>query len=205
MKKWDVFCEVISGADFSFMGLASSHDYAKDLKPLFGMNIRLKDNRYNSKLSIITGVNFSKHSYNGGFRNTLIFPQRKMSHGVDLDCNLLRIPITLEYVFLPGKLKPTISVSYNNSFLLDPKYYVEIRNYSIAGSYISTPIESPLRRYECGLMLGSGFSYEINHNSYLTFNISGEYRVPYVSFNFMLDRLHFTSLLFHISYGFRIK
>jgi len=203
-KKWDIFCEAILGADFSFMGLGSSHDYAKDLQPLVGVNLRFKDNRYNNKLNLLTGVNLSKHAYSGGFRHTLVYSQRTMSHGVDLNCTLLRIPITLEYVPLTGKFKPSLSVTYNNSFLLNPEYKVEIRSYGASDGYTSIPTESPLRRYEYGFMLGLGFCYEIDSNSYLTAALNGEYRVPNSNFNLILDRLFFKSVLFHVGYGFRI-
>jgi hypothetical protein len=204
MRKLDIFCEVFFGADFSFMGLASSHDYAKDLKPIIGTNIRFKDNRYNSKINLLIGLNMSKHSFSGGFRNTLIYAHRTMSHGVDLNCTLLRIPITLEYEFLSGRFKPNLSLSFINSIFLNPEYYVEIRNYTDEDKYIANPSESPLRKFEFGVMMGLGCSYEINNNSYLNFVINGDYRVPYANFNLILDRLHFKSLLFQVGYGFRI-
>jgi hypothetical protein len=203
-KKKDIFCEVFSGADLSFMGLASSHDYAKDVKPVFGLNIRFKDNRYNSKINLIAGLNISNHSFSGEFENTL-YTERVKHYNINLKYNQLRIPITLEYNFLPNKFQPIASVSYVNSFLLYPEYAVEIRNYIKDDSYVSVKTESPLRRYEFGFMLGLGFKYQINHNSYLTCVLNAEYRQPAYNLNYILDYLNFKSMLFHIGYGFRIK
>jgi hypothetical protein len=186
------------------MGLASSHDYAKDIKPVFGLNIRFKDNRYNSKINIITGINISNHSYSGEFENTL-YTERVKHYNINLKYNQLRIPITLEYNFLPNKFQPIASVSFVNSFLLYPAYAVEIRNYIKDDSYVSVKAESPLRRYEFGFMLGLGFKYQINNNSYLTCVLNAEYRAPAHNLNYILDYLNFKSMLFHIGYGFRIK
>jgi hypothetical protein len=204
IKKKDIFCEVVSGVDFSFMGLSSSHTYARDIKPLFGLNIRIKDNRYNSKINFITGLNISTHSYSGDFENTL-FNQKARHYGIDLNNTLLRIPVTFEYTFLSNKFRPNVSVSYVNSFLLHPEYTVEMRNYYKDNSYVSVKTESPLRRYEYGLMLGLGFSYQINHNSYLTCVLNGEYRASAGNLNLVLDYLNFKSMLFHVGYGYRIK
>jgi hypothetical protein len=204
VRKFDIFCELVSGVDFSYMGLASSHDYAQDVQPLVGLNIYFKDNRYNSKFNFKTGFTISKHTYSGGFRNTLVYNNRTMSHGVNLNCNLLRIPITLEYEPLQGKFRPIVTATLSNSFLLNAEYNVEIRNYTVSGGYNVITTESPLRKYQYGIMLGAGFSYELNANSYLNFSINGEYSVPYRNINLILDRLHFTSMPIQIAYGFRI-
>lgn len=204
-RKFDIFCEILAGKDLSYMGLASSKDYIEYLTPMLGINLHFKDNRYNSKINLVTGVNLLKQSYSGGYRNTIIDTYRSLSHGVNIDFILLQLPVTLEYNLLPGRIKPTISISVAHNVLLNADYYVELRNYTNQDEFLPYEIESPLRRSEFSLMTGLGCNYELNNNSIFYFSIRGSYRAPYSNLNYILDRLYFKSAIFTIGYGFRVK
>jgi hypothetical protein len=204
LKRRDIFCEVNAGTIFSYMGLTSSKNHASDFKPEFGLNIRIKDNRYNSRFSFFAGLNYSSNSFNGEFKNKL-YNGREKFYNIELNYSVLRLPLTLEYSLLSGKIQPTLSITYNNTFLLNPDYAIEIRNYITEDSYSGFYTESPLRKYQYGLMLGAGIRYVINRNSYLNCVLNYEYRIPSTSFNYILDYLNFNSLIFSVGYGFRIK
>jgi hypothetical protein len=204
MIKREIFLEVVTGVDLSFMGLALSTNYSTDTKPAIGLNLRYFDNRYNSKMAFKTGFNVSKHTISGEYHleNNIA---RIKCYGIDLDYTILRIPAVLEYAFMTGKFQPTISFSFNNCFILYSNYYAEIRNYTSEDRFVPVPTENPLRKYQFGFELGFGFMYHINQNSYLTCSISGEYREPARKISYILDTINFKSMLFRFAYGFRIR
>jgi hypothetical protein len=204
MKKKDIFCEVDAGVIFSMMGLTSSKNFSKDIKPVLGLNFRVVDNRFNSRLNFLAGVNYSRNTYDQEYQNTLYNPRVKY-YNIDLTYGILRIPLTIEYSFSSQKIRPTLSFTYNNCFLIKPEYAIEIRNYITDHSYTTVKTESPLKVYQYGLMPGAGIKYIVNKNSYINCVVNYEYRFPFSNLNNILDYLNFSSLIFHISYGYRIK
>jgi hypothetical protein len=204
LRKRDIFCEVDAGMILSYMGLTTSSDHVSNVEPVFGLYLRVFDTRYNSRFSLMTGLNYSKNSFGGEFENYL-FTDRQKFYYIELDYSMIRLPITLEYSLLPGKLQPTISLTAQNGFLLKSGYALEIRNYITEGNYSAVKTESPLRKYQFGVMLGAGLRYKINRNSYLNCGVNYEYRIPSANFNYILDYLNFNSFIFSVGYGYRIR
>jgi hypothetical protein len=199
-----IFFEPTLGIISSRMGLSTSKDFAKDIKPVFGMNVKLSSVRSNDKFAFEFGLNYSTNSFSTEYEN-LLYDNRIKYYFIDIKYSMLHIPLTIEYSFLSHKLRPSLFLTYNNVFLLNPQYAIEKRNYILEDEYIAVEVDSKFRSYQIGFSSGIGLRYNINEDSYLKSNIGAEYRFPSSNLNYILDYHNVQAVFFTLGYGFRIN
>ena len=122
------FLEPNLNYNFSTFEMKGSPESAVDNKIGFGINIRIVPVRW-KRLNIITGISYTTSDYSqvftrrpnlGSYYNFLI----------ETNYSIVKIPLIAEYSFLKSKIRPYISVGYNNILILNGMHkIINIGNY----------------------------------------------------------------------------
>jgi hypothetical protein len=194
-----LFIEPSAGMINAWMGLRikTSDSFAHDLKPYYGLQLRIKPFKGYSRLNLLLGANYSSNSFQGDF-NALYDDLFPIEYRIHTDYSLLRIPLGVDYSFTEGKLQPFISFVFNIIIILNPDYEVTRVD---SGS----KIETPFRTYQYGLSPGVGLKYIINKRFYLYQKNEFEYRIPSANFGWILDNHFVYSYLGSLGLGIKIK
>ena len=200
--KQNIFIEPSFGIIDAWMGLETSPDYARNIKPYMGVNLRFKPFKGFSRWNFVTGLNYSTNDFDDYFDNTL-----KSSRYVTIwsvyhivtKYTVFRIPLTAEYSLTRTRLQPFVSLGFNNVILLN-------KDFGVYENDDTDPVrdEKYLRTWEYGFAGGLGLKYNLKNGSYLYFKNEAEYRFPSAKFGWILDRIKVYSWLFNVGYGIRI-
>jgi hypothetical protein len=181
----------------SWLGLKTSKNYVYNIKPYFGLLLRLKPFKSYTMWNFLTGLNYSSNDFHGDYDNTLYDGYHQKYH-INTKYSVLSIPLTVDYSFPLEKLQPFISMSYNNVLILNAKYSAQrIDNYY--------PLDSYFRKYQFGVSLGLGLRYILENKSYFFLKNEFGYRIPGANFGYVLDKTRVYSDLITIGYGIKIK
>ncbi|MGC1389696.1 MAG: hypothetical protein WA816_01535 [Bacteroidales bacterium] len=181
----------------SWLGLSTSGNYAHNIDPYFGIQLRLKPFKGYTMWNFLTGLNYSYNDFLGDYDNTLYGGFHGI-YRINTKYSMLCIPLTIEYSFPSEKLQPFISMSYNNVLILNAKYSVQrIDNYYAIDSYF--------RKYQFGVLLGLGLRYNLESKSYIFIKNEFGYRIPGANLGYVLDKTRVYSDLIYIGYGIKIK
>lgn len=192
-----LYLEPYIGFISSRMGLHTSKNYATEVKPYLGIQLRLKPFKGFSMWNLLVGLNYSTNEFQGNFENTLGYGLPYIIH---TSYNIIRVPITVEYSIPLEKLQPYFSLSYNNVLLSNTSY--EILRVHLNQQ---DPIESYFRKYQYGAALGVGLRYMLSGKNYFFVKGEYEYRIPGANFGYVLDETSVYSGMINFGYGFKIK
>jgi hypothetical protein len=204
--KGKVYFEPYAGVIYSRLGLLTSKQYVNNTNYLVGFNIRLLPVKSHYLWNLIVGVNYSRNSLEKKFYHDLKSSDYINPVLIKADYSILRIPISIEYTFPTGKLRPFVMATYTNSFLLNETSQVRpVYEYPNGGtSDIGVPYDDEIETFDYGLGGGFGLKYSNGDNGYGFLKCEYEYRLSYVSSNQMSDNLNANSIIFSVGYGFRV-
>ncbi len=202
-----LFLELHAGIIYSVMGMRTSGDYAYDLHPSFGLNLRIKPFRSLYLWNFVFGVEYSYNDFSEDFFMTY-FWENGENVRIKTDYSIVRIPMVIEYSFPGKKIQPYISLGYDNAFILNSGYSARII-YSYP--YYPEPVIGPetanvMRKYNSGFSGGIGMKCNLNRGSYLYLRAEYEYRTPVVKISgSILDYYRVNSIKVDVGYGFALK
>jgi hypothetical protein len=193
-----LFLEPYLGIINSWFGLKTSKDIVYEIKPYFGIQLRLLPFKGFSICNLLVGFNYSTNNFEGDFENTL--NQYGLPYWIHAKYSIVRVPLTLEYNVPIKKLQPFFSLSYNNIFLSKIDYNVIRISY-----YTRDPEPTNLRKYEYGASFGLGLRYKLNDEFYIYLKNEFEYRIPSANLGYVLDQTKIYSWMINFGCGFKIK
>jgi len=198
-----VFLEPYLGIIYSRLGLLTSKQYDNNTNYIAGLNLRLLPARSHYLWNLLLGVNFSQNSIEKKFYHNLDdYINPVLIHA---DYSLLRIPISIEYTFPTGKLRPFIMATYTNSFLLNATSEARpVYEYPGGTSTIGAPYDEEIETIDFGVGGGFGLKYSNGDKGYGFLKCEYEYRLSYASFNAVTDNLNAHSIIFAVGYGFKL-
>lgn len=183
----------------SWLGLKTSSNYAYDIKPVIGLNLRFQPAKTHYLWNFLVGISFSKNYFKEDFLNKLYNNVLK-TYRIELDYSVLRVPIILEYSFPARKFQPFISAGYTNILLLNPKY--EVRHIKSINS--SSIVNTAFRHYQIGLVSSIGLRFKIDDRSNIFIKTDFEYRKPSVSDNYLLDFQNVKAWMINMGYSLKL-
>jgi hypothetical protein len=198
--KTRIVVEPNAGTSFSWMGYSTSEDYAFNLSPYGGINIRFMPFRSHYAWNFATGLNFSPNDISGNFTNSLF----NCTFEISTKYTMLRIPLTVEYNFPAKKIQPYVSISYNNIFLLNREYEV-LYVYSESPNATPFPYASDLRAYQFGLTFDLGIRYILTDSFYVYLKNELEFRKSVQNLGHALDYHRVYSEMINFGIGFTVK
>ncbi len=193
-----LYLEPYFGIINSWMGLKTSKDNVREIKPYLGLQLRLKPFKGFSMWNLLVGLNYSTNNFQGDFENSL--NQYGLPYWIRTKYSILRVPITVEYTMPLEKLLPFVSISYDNVLLLSTDYEVV----SVHGTN-RNPEYTYFRKYQYGASFGFGVKYKLNNNNYLFLKNEFEYRIPGAGLGYVLDESKVYSYMINLGYSFKIK
>ncbi len=203
--KLKIFMEPEISLIYSRMGLKSSNDFAKDLKPAIGVNFRFIPALAYHVWSIGFGVNYSSNNFSGDYKNNLLDGSYRINR-VDIKYSIIRIPIMFEYSFPTKKLQPFLSAGGNISYINKPSYSVRLVNkFQFADTVIIEDIYTGLEKFQIGLQGCVGIRFKINERSHLFIKSDFGYREPLSKFSYFLDYHFVNSIQLSMGYGFSLN
>jgi hypothetical protein len=198
-----IFMEPHMGIVSSSMGLKDSDDVSTNVSPIIGINFRFLPFKSNSSLNFITGLSYSRNSFNKDFINSIVEPN--FTHRIEAKYSTIRIPITLEYAFSSKRFSPFLFMTYKNIFIINPEFSVKnVYYYPNGEEHYTSSRPSEFRRYQIGLSGGGGLRYKFNNDSYVHLITDAEARWSSINTNHILDYQYVKSLTFMIGYGFKL-
>jgi hypothetical protein len=191
--------EPYTGLMASRMELRTSKDFATNLMPLAGFQLRYKSYKGFSMWSLFTGLSYSHNNFQGDYDNGLF--EYPTTYTLNTKYSVLRLPLGIERCFTMNRIQPLLSLSYENIFILNPEYDVIRINYM----YGPSREKSYFRKYQFGFSGGAGLKFNMKKNSFLVLKCEAEYRIPSVNLGWILDNHRVYSVLLRIGYGFKIR
>ena len=183
------------------MGFKKGVDYAEDkMKPLVGLNFRLLSVRSHYVWNVLVGLNFSANSYEGSFGNTVMENNNIVEYRIKANYSILRIPLSLEYLFLNRKVQPFIFAGVSGIFIIKPDYKID----GVYSFGAVVPDKSPFRKFQYGVSGGMGIKYNVKNFQYLNLKSSLEFRQPSTNARYFLDYHKVYSLIISLGYGFKL-
>jgi hypothetical protein len=196
----NIYFEPYAGIINTWMGLKTSDDHEHSLKPYVGFQVRYQSIKRTSPFSFLVGFSLSHDTIGGFYHNDLYYWGSTKLFKIQTEYTILRVPLTVDYLFTKKRLQPFASFSYVNVLLLN-------KDYEVMRTEQGEPVLEEhcyLRSYEFGLSLGLGIKYNFENGSYFIIRNQGEMRFPSANLRFALDYLRTKSWLINVGYGFRL-
>ncbi len=164
------------GYRYSRLNINFSQEYSSDAALEGGIQVRYLPHFMHYRWNLLLDFMYSQAEFQGTFTEHRS-SGRMVDYDIQLAFEMLRIPLKIEYTFPLKLLKPTLSLGYDNVFLMHA-------NYSIFSNYL---METELRPFTGGLILGTGFKTDIGKKTQLFFQAEYEYHMPYVQLKSSVD------------------
>jgi hypothetical protein len=193
-----VYIEPYAGIINSWLGLSNDKEHTFNLMPYWGLQLRFKPFKGYSMWNILVGANYSTNNYLGDF--SYPYDIYVLTYRIYTKYSIIRVPLTIDYSLSANKLQPFVSFSLNNIILTKSDYSVTRVD---RGDNI--PVDTPLRKYQCGASLGFGLKYDLNKRTYISLKNEFDYRMPIANFEWVLDHQRIYSDLISIGYGIKIN
>jgi len=194
-----VYLEPSVGMISTWMSLKTSDDHAHNLRPSFGIMMRIKPLKSLTSWNFLMGLNLSDNDLEGDFENDLYYYSSTKTYHLVMKYGVLRIPFSVEYTMSKGKFQPYVALTYNNIFLLNAEYAA----YKVVNDRYFLDLVT-LQKYQMGFALGVGLKYNVKNESYFFLKNEFEYRLPSNNMQHVLDYCKYKSLMVNIGYGFHL-
>jgi hypothetical protein len=196
-----IFIEPWAGYRMETMSLKKSSDHAKSSSVGFGINLRLKPFKGYSKWDFITGLAVVQSSFSKDFFSSIYAvanPNQQFDYLLKAKYVSLMLPLTGEYTFTDGKIRPYASVSLINFFFLNPEVS------SVRVTYTDM-MQQHFDKYNLGGSFGFGIRFAASEKFYLVFRNELGYRKVLSDEGFIFDLTHVSWFMTGIGIGFRVK
>jgi len=170
------------------MQLDGSKNRVRDTQLSYGVEIQYRPPFLFYRWSLITGVAFSKNSFNGDFTGRFFDYTYDLTYTINLTYNVVRIPIVFRYTFPAKKIQPFVHAGVNNVLISNPTYDITYRVFNPSSQTYSTGVEeSTMGKYQIGVLAGAGARKDIATKWSLSIKADYEYRFPAQNFRQILD------------------
>jgi hypothetical protein len=187
----------MTNAWFSFVG----HDGAiHDMAMMAGFNIRLVHVQFPRGLSLLTGLDYARRlSFTGE-----VYSMRlggKPWYLSDINYDVIKIPVIVQYNFGGGRVQPLASIGYNNLLLVNKDCNLLKPGYHPDDP--PTHLYSGYSTYQMGLAAGFGLNYRLDYRRNIILKTDVEYMMPFIHSKEKLERQQTISSL--LTLGYEIK
>jgi hypothetical protein len=178
----------------SWMGFKKSSYHTYNSQAAFGLNVRFSSNWSSNRWNVLLGLNYSNNDLVGKYTSSAF----NETFQINAKYSILRIPISLQYLFPEKRIQPFISLSYNNILLLNQNS--SIMRTETNYTYL---VRSKLLNYEEAMSFGIGLKYNFKKSSYIFVKSEVEMRKSF-STDDILNSIFVNSWIINVGYGFNL-
>lgn len=193
-----MFLEPSVGINASRLNIQTSADHIFSVNPVYSLQMRFIPIKV-YRINFITGIMYTHQLFDGNLTANIYDEYESHTYNIKINTRNLVVPIKFEYILLPGKLQPYLSLSYQNVFNFDAEYRVEIVNEPFYDGRSEHPVETMLRKYYAGIIGGAGIRYKTG-NGYFFLNYETGYWLNVINARFFLDYISVNPQLVLLGY-----
>jgi hypothetical protein len=197
-----IYLGIDLGYRYLNMGLETSPDHAVNYKTLIGFHLRFIPSLLYHRLNLIAGITFSKIDFSNTFRNRLINSNYTSTNQFVVISRLINLPLHAEYSVGSKKVRPFFALGIDNCIFVNSITAIYPVTNGVPAAY---KIESPFRKYNLGVLVGTGLNLIVNDNMRLYSKCEYGYQKPLANFNYAFDYLHINSIKLVVGLEFLLK